>query len=451
MQNSGATVCASDTKSPQKIDISLREMYSLKIGSIWRTIATESFAFWMCCAYFFFEYIRPQAIWSGFDAYPYWARTFIILAFFGWLLNPRRQIVWTKITTGVFAYLALIILSSYFAYWPEVSWSAFMVYFNWVVVFFVLTQVVTTRERFFIILLIFFLASFKLSLFGARSLILRGFTSWGIYGPEGFFQNPGELAVQMVVFAPLSLFFIYAIKEHLNTWQKFFLYLMPLTALMTVLGSNSRGSQVAMAIQGAMLILYMKRHRIKTVLIIIMFFIAAAYFLPVSQKERFHTAGKDGTSEQRLLYLKHGWQMIKDHPILGVGYFNFPRYYYLHHKDDLVRGSREHAQLPHNIFIQVGTDTGFLGLLIFIYLLFIAFVRTSRKIKEAKKRNDKFLEFICIGLNTSLVGYIIAGQFVTIAYYPYFWIHLFFIATIFKLESKSTCIENSLNNCKSQL
>ena len=60
-----------------------------------------------------------------------------------------------------------------------------MTYFNWVVIFFVLTNTATTRQRVFILLLIFFMASFKLSLHGARTLAMRGFAfaDWGLSGP----------------------------------------------------------------------------------------------------------------------------------------------------------------------------------------------------------------------------------------------------------------------------
>ncbi|MFO7728312.1 MAG: DUF5935 domain-containing protein [Desulfonatronovibrio sp.] len=181
----------------------MTDLYRLKPGAVWKAFASDNFAFWMSCFYLFFEYVRPQAIWPVFEIYPFWARTFVILAFIGWMLDPYKRFVWNKITTGVFVFMLLIVFSSFSAYWPQISWDEFMKSFNWVVIFFVLTQTVNTRQRFYILLLIFFLASFKLSLYGARTFAMRGFSfaSWGLAGPQGFFQNPGELAIQMVVFA----------------------------------------------------------------------------------------------------------------------------------------------------------------------------------------------------------------------------------------------------------
>ncbi|BHH86293.1 O-antigen ligase family protein [Desulforhopalus sp. 52FAK] len=420
-------------------DTRIDKLYRLNPSAIWHSFWEDKFAFWMCCAYLFFEYIRPQAIWPVFAVYPYWARTFILLAFIGWFIDAERQFVWTKFTTGVFAYLLLIILSSYNAYWPEISHEKFMDFFNWVVVFFVLSQTVTTRKRFYILLLIFMLASFKLSLFGAKVFAMRGFafTRWGIAGPEGYFQNPGEYAIQMLMFAPLALFFIQGIRKYLKRWQANVLYLMPITAALTIIGTNTRGGQLALAVQILTLIMTTKKW-FKMLIIIACISVIGFQLLPDKQKARFESSGKDGTSVQRLLYWKHGWQMIKEHPLLGVGYMNFPAYYTKHHSDDLVlemlrdRG----AELPHNIFIQVGTDTGFSGLFVIILLMFFSVLSMKKISTDCKMSGDQFLTSISKGMILSFIGFVVAGQFVTVMYYPFFWVYLVFVSAIVTLRNK---------------
>ena len=414
---------ASNTK-----EVPVEDLYRLKFGAIWKAFTADNFAFWMSCAYLFFEYVRPHAILPFLQVYPYWARTFIMLAFVGWVLDPKRQFIWTRYTTGVFAYLGIVLLSSNFAYWPEISHDKFMDYFNWVVVYFVLTQTVTTRKRFYILLLIFFIASFKLSWYGARTFALSGFafSDWGLRGPQGYFENPGEYAIQMLMFAPLSLFFILGIKSNLKRWQVGLLYLMPITAALSIIATNTRGGQLALAAQVVALVLT-TRHRIKIFLVAVVIGFIAFQLLPAEQKTRFEESGKDPTSIQRLLYWKHGWQMIKDHPWLGVGYFNFPEYYTRYHFDDIVLPMliyRGRAELPHNIFMQVGTDTGFVGLAIFTGLMAVSVLGMRNLSRAATLADDVFLANLAKGMNLALLGYIIAGQFVTVAYYPFLWIHL---------------------------
>lgn len=415
---------------------SIEALYALSPSAVYRAFASQSFAFWMACGYLFFEYVRPQAIWPAFDAFPYWGRTFILLALIGWFLDPQRRFIWTGTSTRIALFTLIIILSSMTAYWPEVSSANFMVFFNWVVIYFVLSQTVTTRVRFYIILLIFMLASFKLSQYGARTWASMGFgfSDWGLRGPQGFFENPGEYAIQMVVFFPIGLFFCFAVAPYLKKrWHLYALYLMPITAFMAAIGTNTRGGQLALAAQVIALILMMK-HRFKALLLVTLISVAGYQLLPDEQKARFEEAGTDETSLQRLLYWQHGWQMMKDHPALGVGYYNFVPYYNLHHFDDIIlemlqrRGS---AELPHNIFIQVGTDAGFIGLGVFLMLIIGAFLTMRRLGKEAAARGDSFVSNMAIGMNLSLLGYVIAGQFVTVAYYPYLWIHLAFVTMMY--------------------
>lgn len=410
-------------------------LYSMSPSALYHAFVKQSFAFWMACGYLFAEYVRPQSIWPAFSIFPYWGKTFILLAVIGWLLDANRRFVWTGMSSWIALFTVVIVLSSITAYWPEDSWENFMIFFNWVVIYFVLTQTVTTRVHFYIILLLFMLASFKLSLHGAITWGGTGFrySDWGLRGPEGFFENPGEYAIQMVVFFPISLFFCFAVARYLKKrWHFYLLCLMPITAFLAAIATNTRGGQLALAGQVLTMVLLM-HHRFKAVLLVAVLAVAGYQLLPDEQKARFEAAGTDETSQQRLLYWQHGWQMMKDHPALGVGYYNFIPYYNRHHFDDVILPmlqERGTAELPHNIFIQVGTDAGFIGLGVFLMLTAGAFLTMRKLGKEATARGDPFVSNVAIGMNLALLGYVIAGQFVTVVYYPFLWIHLAFVTMI---------------------
>src|SRR5690606_24743667 len=121
-------------------------------------------------------------------------------------------------------------------------------FYTWMIIYFLIINIVNTRKRFFIFIFIFFLASFKLSFSLARVWAFRGFsfTSWGLMGPPGFFQNSGELAIQMAVFWPLALATAISLKPYVVTWKRWALFAMPITAGMVILGSSSRGGQLAL-------------------------------------------------------------------------------------------------------------------------------------------------------------------------------------------------------------
>jgi O-antigen ligase len=95
------------------------------------------------------------------------------------------------------------------------------------------------------------------------------------------------------------------------------------------------------------------------------------------------------------------------------------------------------AQLPHNIFIQVGTDAGFVALSFFIFIILYCFITSLRIIRNTK--NDEVTKSIEAGLGVGVFGYVIAGQFVTVSYYPFLWVHLAFIVALSNISGKRDC------------
>jgi O-antigen ligase len=81
-------------------------------------------------------------------------------------------------------------------------------------------------------------------------------------------------------------------------------------------------------------------------------------------------------------------------------------------------------QLPHNIFIEVAAELGYPGLFLFLVLVGTMLYTNFRTRKLAKKlpNGGKFAIGISHGLDAGLFGYLAAGFFVTVFYYPFFWI-----------------------------
>jgi O-antigen ligase len=405
-------------------DISDEDFYSLKIGLIWQHFKSESFAFWMICAYLFFEYVRPQSIYPAIDFLP-WTQLAVIGALLGCFADKTIKWVSSSINTLQILFLIIILLSSVYAYFPSVSYENLENYYLWVIIYFLIVNIVNTRKRFFIFLCVFLVASFKISLSLAIIWAQRGFsfTTWGLSGPPGFFQNSGELAIQMLVFWPIAWAFAHSLKPYVSkTWYRL-LMLMPITAIMVILGTSSRGAQLALVAQ-LVVMNYRSLFKPKVFISCGLAFALLWTFLPDEQKERFQTMGEDETSQQRILYWENGIEMIKEHPVLGVGYFNFPLYFARYYPDDVLL---KRAELPHNIFIQIGTDAGLLGLAVFLGFLLVAYW-LGRRFKAGGCEDQQMLIGRCA--NLSLLGFVVAGQFVTVAYYPFLWIHLALVVAL---------------------
>ena len=400
----------------------IEEFFFLKLKNIWTFLKGEHFSFIMICCYLFFEYARPQAIFPVIDFLP-WAQLFLIGSLAGAVVD--RSVKWVSSPINIFLILFAIIIfiASLNAIYPKISEERYIDFYSWFVVYFLIINIVNTKQRFYVFLLIFMLCAAKISISLSQTWAFRGFsfTAWGLKGPRGYFQNSGELSILMLTLFPVAYHLYQLLKDKVSRVEKYILILFWVTPILVVLGASSRGSQLALAIQ--LMIIFRKYiFRIKPLIMVVSLCVLLYHLLPEEQKQRFEEAGTDKTSQQRLLYFQNGWEMMQKYPMLGVGYFNFPKYFEDYYPEDMLY---EKAELPHNIFIQVGTDTGFTGLAIFMFLLLLPFWLSRRKKIDPEK--DPFMSASITGVLQGIIGFIIAGQFVTVTYYPFLWVGLAFV------------------------
>src|SRR5690606_30660593 len=120
----------------------------LKLKAIWAFFKKEHPAFWAICGYLFIEYVRPQTIIDALDILP-WGKLFIALSIIGWLMD--RSVRWVTDSTNkwMVLFLLVIILASYNAYWPAVSWFHFMDFFGWFLAYFLIINLINSEKRLF--------------------------------------------------------------------------------------------------------------------------------------------------------------------------------------------------------------------------------------------------------------------------------------------------------------
>lgn len=392
-------------------------LFAARLKSIWRFLTKQPASFWFICAYLFFEYVRPQTVYSSIDILP-WGQTLLILCVVAFLLEGKTFKLRTPAGPLLVLFTVIVLASSVMAYSPRLAFNNLELYLSWVLIYLLITNIVTTEQRFFIFFLSFLLYSFKMSQHGARSWVMRGFgfVDWGVTGAPGWFHNSGEVGIQMCVFFPLAVAFYIALKHHWGKWRKLFFLLFPITAVMTMIASSSRGALLG----GALVLLWMvlrSRHRVKALLSAAVVTVAVIAFVPKEFKDRFTTMGEDDTSESRLVVWRYGMETAKQHPVLGIGYKNWSHY-----------ATRAYGRplLPHNIFVEAAAELGYTGLLGFLLLIGATFWvnANTRKIIRRIPGDQRFLNQVAHGLDGALIGYMASGFFITVLFYPYFWINL---------------------------
>jgi len=406
----------------------ITDFYAVRIGALWAGLKREHVCFWALCTYFFFEYVRPQSIYPAIDIIP-WGQIALLFTFIAVFFD--RSVKWVgNVENKLFIlFLFIIILSGFFAYMPVLSWKDRNIMLGWFLVYFLLVNIVNTEKRLLLFTLAYLLFSFKMSQHGFLSWAGRGFSfaDWGLIGAGGWFENSGEFAIQMLIFGSMSAAFVYALKGYWGRFKRWFFYLMPFTAAMSVVGASSRGAQLALAVI-AVLTLLKAKAGLKVLVPLLLVSATLYYFLPDEQKQRFSEIGQDDTSLERLEYWKFGLEVMHEHPVIGIGYRNWWQYYYYSGK------AKGWAMDPHNIFIQAGAELGYSGLVCFILMILFTFIMNVRTRRIAGKLENDFLYYMAHGLDAGMAGYLVAGFFVTVLYYPFFWIQMAMTVALFSIS-----------------
>lgn len=394
---------------------------SLKLRSFIAEFRSESAALWFLCFYILIEYLRPQAMYPVLDIMP-WGQVSLLLAFISVFVTGNKAGSINSMDIMFTIFSLLVILSGIFAWRSEISVKYWSTYTSWILMYFCIVSVLTNTNRMLLFVIFFALINFKLSQHGARSFAMRGFsfTHWGLAGSPGWFHNSGELALQMVVAFSMSWSVIVASKKYVLNSKRWWvlLCLFPGTAALTVIGSSSRGGQIALAV--IVLILFLKtRHLFRKAAIVAFLIFITLYFLPEEQVERFNAMGEDGTSQLRLMHWENALEVLKDNPY-GIGYRNWFDYYGANFNPPVI-------EQIHNTVLEAFVELGYPGGILFLMMVIATFSMNNRTKCEMDRFDDaeaNAIGAVARGINLGLLGMFIAAFFMSVLYYPMFWLTL---------------------------
>lgn len=160
----------------------------------------------------------------------------------------------------------------------------------------------------------------------------------------------------------------------------------------------------------------------------------------LSPTEDYNWAGESESG--RMEVWKRGVGYMFSHPLVGVGARNFSAAEgYLSRGGQLNQLGAEGFKwsAAHNSFVEIGAETGVIGLLLFLALLFQGF-RISGRSPPAPSSDTtpQDSEALRQALRVSLVGYMATGFFLSAAYDPILFAMLGLLAGIAKLDRQAS-------------
>jgi O-antigen ligase len=401
--------------------IALARVRSLHIGSLFKRTFAQPMSFVLTSAFIFFEYVRPQGAYPVLNVLP-WARLCLIGAVLACALEGKSSFSISRGWGLLGAFTAVILLSIAQGYDPAFGFKTVDLWLSWLVIIYIISSAADNEEKLILLIGAWILWNFKMSFGGFRSWASIGFRfrDWGVAGPSGWFHNSGEFGIEMCLFFPIVIYFLIGLQPQLVRWKKWFLGFVAVTAVTGMAGSSSRGALLGGAAVG-LWFLWRSPNRVKGLVYIGLLAITTWVVLPEEQKERFRASGDDKTSQSRLTYWRDGIEIANQHPLLGIGYDNWMPYYTKYYNPK--------GQLPHNIFIEALAEMGYVGLFVFIALIVYVFqenARTRKITKQDGANPNRFIYYMAYGFDGALIGYLVSGFFVTVLFYPYFWVNMGF-------------------------
>ncbi|WP_459947202.1 O-antigen ligase family protein [Desulfocastanea catecholica] len=287
-------------------------------------------------------------------------------------------------------FFLILIIQIPFSYDFETSWNTFIdrvVKFSFMA-FFITSFVQSPRDlRYF--LGAFLLACFKM---GQEGLIgnLSGSMVWQnqgvmrLHGSTPIYFHPNSFAGMALGTIP----FVITLWPIASKAVKAFLFVLALFAMNIIIFTGSRTGYVGFIIL-LFFIVFHSRGKSKTFLVMIMVVGLLIFFAPKGYQERFASIytgqDKEGNSTgARKRIIKDAWEIFLGHP-LGVGIGAFPAI-----RKDVYGLSQD----THNLYLEVATNLGIQGVVVFTLLL----IKTFRLLKELQisffSQREKILDYI---------------------------------------------------------
>ncbi len=292
---------------------------------------------------------------------------------------------------------------------PQKAFNAFVEFLKVVLIFIVMINVLRTEKRMKGLWILVLVATCILSINAIMAYRLGQFELGGLRikgSIGGLFDNPNDLALHLVTMVPIALVFFFSAR---NPLTKIIFLSVAILNVGGIVVTFSRGGFLALI--AAITVLLWKLVRSSRWLLILVapaLVIAFIVFAPGGYRTRLSTTGDD-SSMARFDDLKRSVFIASRHPFLGVG------------MDNYILFSNANKS-THNAYTQVAAELGAPAAIIYI-LFVIAPFKGLRRIERQSYQSKSMRRFhyASITLQASLVGFMVASFFASVAYLWYIY------------------------------
>jgi len=378
----------------------------------------------------FFEYARPGSFVPGLDALKLYSLIpgglFIAIWFYkGPGLNAFSAVFKDPMAKWLMIYLGLIALSVLHADVTTKAFEMFTVALGYIIYFFLIARIVTTRRRLMGVFVVLAVAHIFLIVMNP-SFVLDPSNRYYIVGAT-FLGDTNDYTLSLCILMPMVLEAAIAAESKL---KKILLWAAFLVFGLSIVSSQSRGA--ALGIAAVLVYLWLISPRKMLTLagfallsMILLLYASDAFFERMATIKDYQD---EGSAMGRITAWTAGTKMMLDHPLLGVGAGHFAISFGTKYLPADIVGPYPWLT-AHSIYFLIIGELGIPGIVTLLTLIIGNFL-TSSKVRKAviSLPQESITPELQSGartlyvLNASMVGFAVAGAFLSAAYYPHIYL-----------------------------
>lgn len=346
------------------------------------------------------------------------ANTFIGLFSGAFLISKLLRRSWVSIDKAILLSFIVLIIISVFSFLNTVSYSSsihgIVKLLKYLLIFMVCSESIKDKEH---LKKILFSVCFGVSLMGADALwqFFFGFDfvhgvalhhNIGLPRASAAFPNPNLLGIYMAAFIPLvaGLTILY-----FKGRNKIVMSFLTLLALSGIFLTFSRGAGVAVYL--AILFLAIAGRKKLLIFALITILLIFPFVMPKDIKKWAKEVNYNPVvfmlNQDRISIYNNSINMIKHHPFVGVGVNTFSKNYGKYKTESAEKyWHTPDGFYAHNIYLHMAGETGLLGLVAFIWFLFLVFRNAANNYQRLK---DGYLRAASLSLVACLAAFLING------------------------------------------
>jgi putative inorganic carbon (HCO3(-)) transporter len=276
---------------------------------------------------------------------------------------------------------------------------------------------------------------------GSVEATYAGFSSVelrNIHDDTAGFRSEGPVsanyfALVLVVLVPLAMDrLLHAARPRLRVLAGLALGVI----LVALVGTYSRGAIVALGVVCLAMLVWVPRRRVFQAVAVAAapILLAFVFLIPSDYVDRLSALGQladvargelpaDNALRGRLSEVTAAAMMLRDHSLIGVGYGNFEIHYPRYARELALDGRREERQ-AHSLYLEVGAETGLIGLVAFGGMLLVPALGLRRARDRALRAGDREAGHLLTTFAIACLGYLVGSLFLHLTYPRYFWLLL---------------------------